>query len=34
VHIPRQLLGRRGKGLWTCPRAARDILSVSLPTAA
>ena len=34
VSVPRDLLTHRGRGLWTCPRVVRNILSVSLPCAA
>ena len=34
VNVARHLLTRRGKGLWTCPRVVRDILSVAITNAA
>ncbi len=34
VNVRRDLLTRRGRGVWTCPRVVRNILSVSLPCAA
>ena len=34
VSIPRAQLIHRGRGLWTCPRVVRSIVSVSMPRAA
>ena len=34
VSVPRDLLTRRGRGLWTCSRVVKSIISVALPFAA
>lgn len=34
VNVRRSLLTRRGRGVWTCARVVRSVISVALPFAA